>query len=270
MDFGKGPEIVDASTGKVRSGNHNLRRTRSFWAKAKLHGNCHVQFEKCYYSAPCRLVHRELWLRAKEKTVEIYHEHVLVAVHPRLHRPGSRSTIEEHLPPETVAYKMRDPQWCIKQAQGIGPRCLALIEALFADRVLDNLRSAQGVISLVKKFGRSRLEAACRRALHFGDPITIKEAIMPENVATLFNFDPLKQRWVEADFSGGHLSSDGGLLLLRQIDNSLGLSAKPASCFSDNRNPVFVEHSLPELIAQRLYTLALGYEDLNDHNSLPD
>lgn len=91
---------------------------------------------------------------------------------------------------------------------------------------------------------------------------------MPENVETLFQFDPLSQRRVEADFSGGHLSSDGGLLLLRQIDNALGLSAKLASCFSDDRNQIFVEHYIPELIAQRLYGLALGYEDLNDHNSL--
>ena len=91
---------------------------------------------------------------------------------------------------------------------------------------------------------------------------------MTEQVETLFKFDPLKQRRVEADFSGGHLSSDGGALLLRQVDSQLGISAKLASCFSDNRNPVFVEHSLPELIAQRLYGLALGYEDLNDHNSL--
>ena len=91
---------------------------------------------------------------------------------------------------------------------------------------------------------------------------------MPQNDATLFPFDPLHQRRVEADFSGGHLSIDGGLLLLRQIDSTLGLSAKLASCFSDTRNQDFVEHSLPELIAQRLFGLALGYEDLNDHNLL--
>lgn len=91
---------------------------------------------------------------------------------------------------------------------------------------------------------------------------------MTKNGATLFQFDPLNQRQVVADFSGGHLSSDGGALLLRQVDGLSGISAKLASCFSDDRNQVFVEHSLPELIAQRLYGLALGYEDLNDHNAL--
>ncbi len=141
------------------------------WVRVKLHGNCHLQFEKCFYSAPYRLVHRELWLRAKEKTVEVYHEHGLVAVHPRRHRPGSRSTVEEHLPPEAIAYKMRDPQWCLNRARDIGPQCLALIEALFGNRVLDNLRAAQGVIALAKRFGPARLEAACRRALQFDNPL---------------------------------------------------------------------------------------------------
>jgi hypothetical protein len=82
------------------------------------------------------------------------------------------------------------------------------------------------------------------------------ETVMTENGATLFQFDPLNQRQVVADFSGGHLSSDGGALLLRQVDGLSGISAKLASCFSDDRNQVFVEHSLPELIAQRLYGLA--------------
>jgi hypothetical protein len=54
------------------------------WASVKLHGNCHVQFEKAFYSAPFTLVHKSLWLRATEKTVQIFHEQQLVATHPRL------------------------------------------------------------------------------------------------------------------------------------------------------------------------------------------
>lgn len=141
------------------------------WASVKLHGNCHVQFEKAYYSAPFRLVHRQLWLRATEKAVEIFHDHQLVAVHPRLRQPGDRSTVDEHLPPEAIAYKMRDPQWCLKQATQIGPDCLALIQSLFDNRVLHNLRAAQGVIGLAKRFGSTRLEAACHRALAFDSPL---------------------------------------------------------------------------------------------------
>jgi hypothetical protein len=65
--------------------------------------------------------------------------------------------VDEHLPAEAIAYKMRDPQWCLKQAAQMGPKCLELIEALFANRVLDNLKAAQGIITKAKKYGASRL-----------------------------------------------------------------------------------------------------------------
>jgi len=63
------------------------------WAKVKVHGNCHVQFENCYYSAPFRLVHQQLWLKAAETSVKLFRDLKLVAVHPRLKKPGTRSTI---------------------------------------------------------------------------------------------------------------------------------------------------------------------------------
>ncbi|WP_459943265.1 IS21 family transposase, partial [Deferrisoma palaeochoriense] len=140
------------------------------WSRATLHGNCHVTFEKAYYSAPFRLVHQVLWLRAAPSTVEIYHDHELVASHPRLTRPGARSTVPDHLPPNALAYQMRDPQWCLAKARATGPATLEVIEHLFADRVLDHLRAAQGILRLGERFGAQRLEAACRRALRFGDP----------------------------------------------------------------------------------------------------
>ena len=65
---------------------------------------------------------------------------------------------------------MQDPQWCIKQADVIGPFCRALIDHLFSDRVLDNLRAAQGIVGLKTKYGKERLEAACRRALFYDNP----------------------------------------------------------------------------------------------------
>lgn len=81
-------------------------------------------------------------------------------------------------------------------------------------------------------------------------------------------FSELGPRKVVADFSGGLLSSDGGVLLLRQIDRGLGLTRHLARCFQDLRDSRFVDHSVEQLLAQRLYGLALGYEDLNDHNTL--
>jgi transposase len=141
------------------------------WAGVKLHGNCHVQFEKAYYSAPFGLVHQQLWLRAGEKIVQLFHGQTLVAVHPRLRRPGLKSTVAEHLPPEARAYLMRDPQWCLEQSARVGPMCRELVDQLFASKVLDNLRAAQGVLQLGKKYGAARLEVACKRAVDHGTPL---------------------------------------------------------------------------------------------------
>ena len=81
-------------------------------------------------------------------------------------------------------------------------------------------------------------------------------------------FQDLGPRKVMADFSGGTLSSDGGVLLLRQVDRGLGMSQGLAGCFYDLRNKDFVVHDLEQLLAQRVYALALGYEDINDHGTL--
>jgi len=78
-------------------------------------------------------------------------------------------------------------------------------------------------------------------------------------------FADLGSRQVVVEFTAGDLSSDGGVLLLRQVDHSLGLSRALAGCFRDTRAAGYVDHSVPQLLAQRLYGLALGYEDLNDH-----
>jgi hypothetical protein len=81
-------------------------------------------------------------------------------------------------------------------------------------------------------------------------------------------FQDLGSRQVVADFSGGTLSSDGGVLLLRQVDTNLGLTLALAGCFEDRRQQVYVDHSVQQLLAQRIYGLALGYEDINDHEQL--
>ena len=73
---------------------------------------------------------------------------------------------------------------------------------------------------------------------------------------------------MQADFSGGHLSSDGGCLLLRQVDVGLGLCSTLANCFTDLRDAQLIDHTVSELLAQRIHALALGYEDLNDHQTL--
>lgn len=87
---------------------------------------------------------------------------------------------------------------------------------------------------------------------------------------TPLTFGRLDGRNVVAEFNGGHISSDGGLLLIRQVDQQYGLSEQIAACFTDHRDPTRVEHSIQELVAQRLYALVQGYEDVNDHDILRD
>ena len=78
----------------------------------------------------------------------------------------------------------------------------------------------------------------------------------------------LGRRRITAKFDGGHLTSDGGGLLLREVDQRIGLLSRLAGCFGDHRSPAAIEHSVADLVSQRIYALALGYEDLNDHNAL--
>lgn len=137
------------------------------WKKIKVHSDCHVQFEKCYYSVSYKLVSQMLWLRAGESSVRVYQDYECIAIHPRLYKPGQRHTLDEHLPPDGLAFKMRDPQWCLSQSKTVGSACHQVILHLFSDKVLEQLRAAQGILALQKKYGRARLEAACQRAIAF-------------------------------------------------------------------------------------------------------
>src|SRR5436853_7055621 len=85
---------------------------------------------------------------------------------------------------------------------------------------------------------------------------------------TPLSFPLLSRKPVELDFSGGDLSSDGGLLLLAQLDRQVGLTERVAACIRDTRLPERVRHSLLELIRQRVYQIAAGYEDCNDGDRL--
>lgn len=91
---------------------------------------------------------------------------------------------------------------------------------------------------------------------------------MPHCTEGRIGFGRLGRRVIEADFDGGDLSSDGGLMLLRRVDERIGLSRAAAEALGDARDPARIEHSLRDLLAQRLYALCCGYEDLNDHDRL--
>ena len=83
-----------------------------------------------------------------------------------------------------------------------------------------------------------------------------------------FDFQALGSRAVTARFDGGAITSDAGGLLLREVEAKTGILRRFAACFTDHRDPELVEHTVGELLAQRVFALALGYEDLNDHDTL--
>lgn len=91
---------------------------------------------------------------------------------------------------------------------------------------------------------------------------------MPKCTAPKMPFAKLGRRAIDVKFDGGDVSSDGGLLLLRQVERRLGLLKSVAKVLPDPRNPFFVEHTTEQLLRQRVFGLCQGYEDLNDHDHL--
>src|SRR5215203_4426699 len=107
------------------------------------------------------------------------------------------------------------------------------------------------------------------RARGFAPLTEQRSAPMPtECSADLFEFARVEGRAVVAAFDGGRITSDAGALLLGATDKVLGLTRRLAGCFQDQRDPAFVEHRLATLLMQRVVGIALGYEDLVDHDEL--
>jgi hypothetical protein len=92
--------------------------------------------------------------------------------------------------------------------------------------------------------------------------------LMTECNQEVFSFAAHFSRRVEAGFTAGQVTTDGGALLLREVDGKINLLGRLAACFRDGRSPLFIQHPLAQMLAQRIYGLALGYEDLNDHQQL--
>jgi len=96
-----------------------------------------------------------------------------------------------------------------------------------------------------------------------------EDSLLPTQCNQEFlKFHPLDKREVRGEFDGGAITSDAGGLLLREVEKRTGIIAQFAACFRDHRQAGRIEHRVEELVAQRVYGLALGYEDLNDHDEL--
>ena len=93
---------------------------------------------------------------------------------------------------------------------------------------------------------------------------------MTECNTKAIQFSRVKRRQVTADFNGGRLTTDAGVLLLREVDRRIGLIDAINDCLPDPRDPRYIQHEQREMLAQRIFSLALGYEDLNGQQTLRD
>ncbi len=91
---------------------------------------------------------------------------------------------------------------------------------------------------------------------------------MPNCTKELLQYQSFDRRKIEASFTGGDVSSDGGVMVVSQADHLIGLTSSLNQAIKDPRDPSLITHDQKDLLRQRIYGLTLGYEDLNDHDSL--
>ena len=139
------------------------------WSKAKVNIDYHVVVENHFYSVHYSLIHQQVDVRLTDHTVELFQAGKRVAAHVRSDQPGRSTTVEEHRPKSHQKYLQWSPGRMVDWAKTIGPDCGKLVETILQDRPHpeQGFRSCLGIIRLGKAVGNNRLEAACRRALHF-------------------------------------------------------------------------------------------------------
>lgn len=139
------------------------------WKEAKVHRDAHIQFERRLYSVPWKLMGQQVWVRATPSTVAVYANDVRVATHQR--RGEKRvETLPEHLPKGRADLRHRSREHWQHRALVMGQDVHRFVHAVFdSDDVLLQLRAVQGIVTLLEKHPKSRAQAACRRALHFGN-----------------------------------------------------------------------------------------------------
>lgn len=148
------------------------------WYQAKVGDDCHVYAASGGYSVPYQYRGKRLDIRISSTLAQCFLDHELIKTHPRAGK-GKRSTDWNDYPPEKGAFFSRTPDWCRNKARKMGHAVSEVIEVLLADHLLHHLRQVHGILRLGEKYGERRLDAACRRALDFGDPAyrTIKSIL---------------------------------------------------------------------------------------------
>jgi hypothetical protein len=180
------------------------------WAECKVHGDHHVQFAKALYSVPTDFLHQPVTVRGDHSLVRIFHRGRLIKTHlPQL--PGGRSTDYDDYPKSLGAYARRDPDRIIAEARKLGVEVGRFAERLLAgDFPWARLRQAQKLLRLAGKYGASRLEEACARALAF-DLVNVRRvegilvsALRRPDSTTPGSVTPLPMRFLRPPGSFAH------------------------------------------------------------------
>ena len=139
------------------------------WKKATVHQDVHLAFDAALYSVPWRLVGQKLWVRGTRRSIEIYDaDERRVATHSR-GKPGSRNTIDQHLPEGRRDLRHRSRSYWEERASKMGPEVGSFVKEVFdSDDVLYQLRAVQAIVMYLEKFPLERARAACARASFFG------------------------------------------------------------------------------------------------------
>lgn len=133
------------------------------WGKAKVQPNCHIAYQRKFYSVPFEYLGEEVDVRATQQTVEISYHHQRIASHKRLWGKASYATMEEHMPPDKLFFVDWDRDRFLRWGDTIGTATRQVLEAILNRAVVEQqaYRSCFGVLSLREKFGDQRLEGAC-------------------------------------------------------------------------------------------------------------
>jgi transposase len=139
------------------------------WKRAKVGIDYHVPYQRHYYSVPYEMRHKDVYLRATGKTIEIFFRGQRIASHLRDDTPGYHSTLPDHMPASHRAFMDWTPERFLRWAEKSGPATTEMVRTLLVSRAHpeQGYRSSLGLMRLETRYGKERLEDACRRALHF-------------------------------------------------------------------------------------------------------
>lgn len=137
------------------------------WQEGKVHRDHHVVFEGCFYSVPSHYIGKKVWIRASERVIEIYLDHIRIKTHLRVQGRGIWVTDRKDYPERARAFLDKNKTQCLSQAQSIGASSYKFLEKVLNNPSFLSQRKAQAILRLGNTYGAARLESACQRALSF-------------------------------------------------------------------------------------------------------